>query len=235
MLALFLPAALAAEIQIHASSPVLITVDGRTVDFPKGQMVGTAMDLAGGDHEVRVTSIGGDLLDARTYGLKVDEQLRLKFANGALREIGRGQLPNMAGGEVVDLQMAVPGVSVDITINESGFDPVEGRPPPVDELAPPPPLEPVAMNPQEFGRLEQAVKDESFSSDQLDLIETAAAHHWLNMAQVVALLEHLSFSSDKLAALEILRHRIVDPQNAHLLNDAFSFSSDKEKAQELFR
>lgn len=248
MLALLLPllsSSHAGEIQIQASSPVLITVDGQMVDFPEGQIVGTALDLAGGRHEVRVTTVKGELLAEETYDLKFDHQLRLKYANRAIREIGRGRMPNMpepalvessvtTTTETVDVHMGVPGMHVDISINEGGnFDPVEGRAPPVN--GPPPPLEPVAMGPQDFGRLAAAVDGESFSDDQLDLIRTAANHSWFNIDQTVALLEHLSFSSDKLKALEILRPRIVDPQNSHQLNEAFTFSSDKEAAQEMFR
>lgn len=245
MLALFLPLALtasadAAEIQVHAASPVLVTVDGKLIDFPEGQMVGTALGLPGGARTVRVTTVTGNLIVEESVVVAPDEALTLKYANKALREverrtIGGGVAVSSSGTtETIDVHMGVPGMHVDITINESSssFSDVEGRLPPIAEA---PPLQPVAMGPQDFGRLESAVEAESFSDDQLDLLRTAAAHSWFNMNQVAALLAHLSFSSDQLKALEILRPRIVDPQNSHQLNAVFTFSSDKEAAQAMFR
>jgi hypothetical protein len=48
-------------------------------------------------------------------------------------------------------------------------------------------------------------------------------------------IRRLSFSSDKLRALELLAPRMVDRQNAFKIYDAFTFSSDKEKARAILR
>jgi hypothetical protein len=79
-----------------------------------------------------------------------------------------------------------------------------------------------------------AIDAASFSDDKLSLIRAAAASNNFTISQTAAILEKLSFSSDQLEALALLRPRIVDPQNAAQLGSVFSFSSDLESAMELF-
>ena len=226
---LLISLAQAGEIQVQAASPVVVTVDGQMLDFGDG-MVATAMDLAGGLHEVRVTTTGGELLAEKKVDVPVDHQVRMKYANRALRITGEGQLPNAQGSvESVDLNAhAGPmGLSVNVNIHE-----VDGRAPhPVEPpLGPPEPMEAGA-----FTKLVASVQGESFSSDQLDVLRSAAQHNHFTCAQVAQLIEPLSFSSDKVEAVKILRPKVVDPENSHVLNEGFDFSSDKEEVQALFR
>jgi predicted DNA-binding helix-hairpin-helix protein len=57
----------------------------------------------------------------------------------------------------------------------------------------------------------------------------------LTVAQAHRLVEELSFSQDRLAAVTALRPLIVDPQAAAALLDLFPFSTDKAKVEALFR
>ncbi|MFT4977173.1 MAG: hypothetical protein ACI8S6_003078 [Myxococcota bacterium] len=99
------------------------------------------------------------------------------------------------------------------------------------------PAEPViqAISEGSLRQLIEAVDDASFSSDKVSLIQTAAANNHFECAQVVRLLEPISHSSDKVAAARALHGAIIDPENAHVLEQAFTFSSDKEEIRALFR
>ncbi|HJN72617.1 MAG TPA: DUF4476 domain-containing protein [Myxococcota bacterium] len=223
----FLSTALAGEVQVQASSPVVVTIDGEVLDFGD-TMVASALDLAGGLHEVRVTTAGGELLAEKKVDVPVDHQVRLKYANRALRVTGEGQLPNMAKTEVVDLHAGVSPLGLSVNVS---FDETEGRPPPVEPpLGPPQPMDAAA-----FTKLVAAVQGESFSSDQLDLVRSAATSHHFTCVQVAQLVELLSFGSDQVEVVRILRPRVVDPENSYVLNEQFTFSSDKEEVQALFQ
>lgn len=233
---LFLSTALAGEIQVQASSPVVVTVDGQTLDFGDG-MVASAMNLAGGLHEVRVTTTGGELLAEKKVDVPVDHEVRMKYANRALRITGEGQMPNAghagtsAHSDAVDVHVGAGpiGLSVNIDVHE-----VDGRAP--HEGPHEPPLgPPAAMDAGSFTKLVAAIQAESFSSDQLDLIRSAASKNHFTCAQVAQLIEPLSFSSDQVEAVTIVRPRVIDPENSFVLNEQFTFSSDKEKVQALFR
>jgi len=219
--------ALAGEIQVQASAPVVVRIDGTPLDFDGG-MVANAVGLAGGVHEVRVETLDGEVITEKKVDVPVDHQVRLKYANKALRITGEGKLPN-APEPALEVGMNPTGLTVNIA-----FDETEGRPPPVEPV--PPPLgPPEAMGPGELTKLIAALQEESFSSDQLDLVRSAATRNHFTCTQVVQILEPFSFSSDKLEAVRILRPRVVDPEHAYVLNDAFDFSSDKEEVQALFR
>lgn len=80
-----------------------------------------------------------------------------------------------------------------------------------------------------------AVEDASFADDQVSVLRTAAAGNHFTCAQVLRLLEPVSFSDSKVEAVTALRLVIVDPQNSFVLEQAFTFSSDKEALRALFR
>ena len=134
--------------------------------------------------------------------------------------------------------VSVGGVSMSasITVTESGggasmaFGGMPGAAPVAAA-----PAGPTAMDGSSFAALRTAVANESFSSDQVDLVRTAAAGNWFTIGQVGLLMNEVSFAWDKLAIAEACAPKVVDPGNAYQLNDFLSFSSDKEKVQALFR
>ena len=82
-------------------------------------------------------------------------------------------------------------------------------PPVVDPMQDPPPPgpPPVAMRPlggEEQRALLKAIADQGFSKDKLLVIEQAAATRWFRVAQLREIIEQLSFSADKLRALELV-------------------------------
>lgn len=114
-------------------------------------------------------------------------------------------------------------------------DPPEYQDPPPPPAPPPPVAAPAPMGGPRFQALLNAVANEGFSSNKLDVIEQAAATGYFRVAQLKQLVQALSFSADKIRAVELVAPRLVDPQNAFTLYDAFSFSSDKDKARQILR
>jgi hypothetical protein len=80
--------------------------------------------------------------------------------------------------------------------------------------------------------LKQAVRSQPFSSNKLDVLKQAAAgSRWFQVCEVEELLTEFFFSADKLEVMRILKPRILDPENAHRLNNTFHFSSDRAELQ----
>lgn len=106
---------------------------------------------------------------------------------------------------------------------------------PAPEPPPPPPVPagPTAISDSDLGRIVGAVRGETFSRDQLGVLQSAVGSHHFTIGQSRQILQLFSFSRDQLAALRILAPRILDKQNAFELNSLFSFSRDKKQAREI--
>ncbi|MGM9842786.1 MAG: DUF4476 domain-containing protein [Muribaculaceae bacterium] len=90
-----------------------------------------------------------------------------------------------------------------------------------------------AMCEADYDYLYDVVKKESFSDNKVRDIRLAALGCWFTCEQVAGLLKLISFSSDKLKALEAVRGQIVDKKNVKVVTGCFTFSSDRERAMEL--
>jgi hypothetical protein len=101
-------------------------------------------------------------------------------------------------------------------------------------VVPLPPVGPQPLDDQAFGSLLKAVDEAPFSDDQLGLLKVASSGYF-TCDQVGALIDQISFSADKVEAVQILRPHIVDPQNAHTLNEHLSFSDDRRKVMAMFQ
>jgi hypothetical protein len=99
--------------------------------------------------------------------------------------------------------------------------------------APPPPAGPTAMDPGTFSTFINVLRNESFSDGKARVIGDAAGSNWFTIAQLKQVVNVLTFSSDKMRAVELIAPRIVDRQNSFTLYDAFTFDSDKRKAREI--
>jgi hypothetical protein len=92
-----------------------------------------------------------------------------------------------------------------------------------------------AMAEADFAYLLARVRAETFSSDKVRVVHTAADWHWFSSDQVRRLLGAFTFSSDKMRVLERVAPNIVDPQNGYLIYAELTFSSDKRRAEEILR
>jgi hypothetical protein len=111
--------------------------------------------------------------------------------------------------------------------------PAYQQPQQVVVVAPPPAPVRTCMADGDFGSVKGAVEAESFSSERLQVLGSAMSRRDICSDQVIALLGVFSFSSDKLAALRVMKSHIVDPQNNFKIFGAFTFDSDKKEARKI--
>jgi Ricin-type beta-trefoil lectin domain/Domain of unknown function (DUF4476) len=122
--------------------------------------------------------------------------------------------------------------------------PMDPRPVPGEMQVPPPPPPTQAyqrearhrarpMDDEPFRMLVATVRNERVPQSQLGLIELAAGRNYFSVGQLGSLISLLAYSPTKLRALEIGAPRLVDPENAFGLLEAFTFSGDKEQAKQI--
>jgi hypothetical protein len=102
---------------------------------------------------------------------------------------------------------------------------------PVVVVSPPPPPAPSAVSDQRLREVMLGVNGESFDQGKMSVLRQAVVYDYYDMSQVVKILNLFSFDDPKLTALEILRPRILDPQNGLRIGELFSFDRSKEKAR----
>jgi hypothetical protein len=98
-------------------------------------------------------------------------------------------------------------------------------------IAPPPPPPPSAVPEERLRQLMGGIDAESFNDGKMGVLRQAAAYDFYDIAQVVRVLGLFPFDDGKLAALTIMRPRILDPQNGLRVPELFSFNSSKDKAR----
>lgn len=89
------------------------------------------------------------------------------------------------------------------------------------------------MSDEEFTQLIENIKNESFEDDQLSIIQISSEYNFFTVNQVVRVIDLMTYSSGKLKTLEYLYPNVIDKNNSHQIINAFTYSSDKEKAQEI--
>ena len=197
-----------------------IYLDGREVPFVASSGSFVMAELAPGPHAFRMTMNGSEALTAdftTTAGTHEVCTILVQPFGYDTRCVAGGNPLRWA-----DLGIRGPGVSPSA--------PAAAAP----RAAATPPARPTPMSATSLARLVTAVDDASFSSDRVGLIQGAASKNHFTCAQVVALLGPLSHSSDKLAAVEALAPKVVDPENAHEVEAAMDFSTDKAKVRAMF-
>jgi hypothetical protein len=110
----------------------------------------------------------------------------------------------------------------------------------VPPAPPPPPREarqqrPRPMDEEPFRALVAAVRNESYAESQLTVIQQAAARNYFRVGQVKSLIDLVAYSATKLRVLELGAPRMVDPENAFAVYEAFTFTADKEQAKQILR
>jgi len=79
-----------------------------------------------------------------------------------------------------------------------------------------------------------SVDQATFGRDQVALVRSFASRNQFTVGQITHVLEQLTFDSDKLAALQALAPKAIDPRNAYLVGNQFTFSSYRDQALALF-
>jgi hypothetical protein len=91
------------------------------------------------------------------------------------------------------------------------------------------------MEEERFRALVTAVRNASFSESQLTVIQQAITRNYFRVVQVKSLIDLVAFSATKLKVLELGAPRIIDPENAFTVFDAFAFGADKAQAKQILR
>ena len=84
-----------------------------------------------------------------------------------------------------------------------------------------------------FTKLYNKVKKASFDDNKFDLIEVASLGCYYSCAQVARIMKIFPFDDEQLKALKMMAPHIVDPQNAIVIYQLFSFDSEKQKVGEI--
>ena len=84
-----------------------------------------------------------------------------------------------------------------------------------------------------FSKLYNKVKKASFDDNKFDLIEVASLGCYYSCAQVARIMKIFPFDDEQLKALRMMASHIVDPQNAIVIYQLFSFDSEKQKVGEI--
>ncbi|MCP3098910.1 DUF4476 domain-containing protein [Myxococcus sp. K15C18031901] len=100
------------------------------------------------------------------------------------------------------------------------------QPPP-----PPPAIRP--MSDSAFQRVIDAMNRETFKEDKMRMLTMGLNDNYLLVSQVSRIINMFQFADDKLAAVQVVRNRILDTDNNYLLFNSFTFSQDKKKLQEI--
>jgi hypothetical protein len=95
------------------------------------------------------------------------------------------------------------------------------------------PSGPQAMSRDEFKKFVHALDVEAGDAAKLALIKSAAAHEWFTAAMAGVLIDHVVHRENKLAAVPLLKDRILDKENAFWLYQHFTYREDKAKVQEM--
>lgn len=182
-----------------------VWVDGKPVRFASGSFV--VSGLSAGSHDVRVARGNATLFSGP-----------MRVYPGLVRRCA----PE-AGARDLDCVFVETVMSL----------PPPAPPPPV-VVRPAEPVGPTPMADRDFTTFVASVKAESFSSDQLGIIQSVARAQHFTIAQVGVVIDQLTHSSDKVAAAKVMAPKVVDRENAWKLNEHLTFSSDKEAVRKLF-
>jgi hypothetical protein len=95
------------------------------------------------------------------------------------------------------------------------------------------PQGPRAMSREAFKGFLQALDEEPGDQAKLNLLRSAASKQWFTSAMAGVILDHIVYRESKLAAVPILKDRILDRENAFWLYQHFTYREDKAKVQEI--
>jgi hypothetical protein len=84
---------------------------------------------------------------------------------------------------------------------------------------------PTAITAQDFDKILQALKGQSFDNGRFDIIESASKKRFFTSAQVKDILKAFTFDQARIKVAVMLHPQTVDPENFFTLKDAFSFPS----------
>lgn len=112
--------------------------------------------------------------------------------------------------------------------NDNDYNQGHNNPPHHQDSATPKP-----MPDSDFSNLISKIKGESFSDNQMRVLRTAAKNYNFSCGQIIRVLDCFTFSEDKITALGITYPKVTDPKNNFNILDSFTYSADKEAAEDI--
>lgn len=91
------------------------------------------------------------------------------------------------------------------------------------------------MNEASFNSLCSNIKAESFSDDQLGVLQLAIPHNYFSINQLIRLVGLFTYSEDQIQVVRMVYPRVSDKENAHNLISAFTYSEDKEAVRQIIQ
>ena len=85
------------------------------------------------------------------------------------------------------------------------------------------------MDPQNFNTFLKTLKDETFESSQLKMLETAVVNTRFTSDQCVRILQLCNFDSERIKFMKVLYPAVTDKQNFFKVVNKFDFDSNKEE------
>ena len=85
------------------------------------------------------------------------------------------------------------------------------------------------MNPQSFNTFLKTLKDETFESSQLKMLETAVVNTRFTSDQCVRILQLCDFDSERIKFMKLLYPAVADKQNFFKVVNLFDFDSNKHE------
>lgn len=93
--------------------------------------------------------------------------------------------------------------------------------------------EPLPISEKEFSSLLNSVKNESFESDMISVVQISSQYNYYTVDQVIRLIDLFSFSIGKIEVIKMTYPNVVDKYNSHQIINAFNYSADKEKVRQI--
>lgn len=101
-------------------------------------------------------------------------------------------------------------------------------------LAPTPmPTNAWAVSPPDFTKLLVAVKNQTFASNQLPMVQAAGLCGWFTCDQCAALMNLFDFDDNKLKVVTYLAPHLIDPIRCQPIMDSLTFISNRQKAWQI--
>lgn len=130
-------------------------------------------------------------------------------------------------GESERLERQLSDLTRDLEAEDADDDDRGGRD--RDRKEPP---KPQPMSPDAFNALVNALDNESFESNKLGVVASAAQGNFFLTSQIAKVMDLFSFSDGKVQSAVTMWARVLDPQNSFVLYDKLTFSSDKDKLRQ---
>ncbi len=216
------------RIEAHTMFGRLIA--GLDVDVPLDQQVRVKYQRK------KLLVLGSGPLPASTVASPVGSEVQVSEGGETVTVRAATDITNITTGKsTTTISSSAGGLNVSISVTDEGVSGETFMEEGGDEMMTDPALGCSMLSEPSHLDLIDAVKAATFGSDQVDVLRTAAVHNCFTCRQVVDLVAPISHSSDKVAAVKAVAHHVTDPENAHTLEKAFTFSSDKEDVRALFR